>query len=69
MHILIWSGTFLLASIGTAIVELARMLGMPVALNVQMGVVAVVSLVVASGIALMIFGATVPAQQSSALSK
>ncbi len=69
MNILLWSGTFLLASVCTAIVELARMLGMPVALDVQMGVIAVAALVVASGVALMIVAPTEPAQQSSAHSQ
>ena len=55
MNFLLWSGTFLISTIGVSIVELAAMIGLPIAPDVQAGVAAVVVFVIVSGAGIVLF--------------
>ena len=55
MNFLIWSGAFLISTVGVSAVELAGMIGFPIAPDVHVGVAAVVVSVVISGAAMALF--------------
>jgi len=55
MNFLLWSGTFLISTIGVSIVELAGMIGLPIAPDVHAGVAAVIVFVIVSGAGIVLF--------------
>jgi len=52
MQILVWSGLFFLLSVGGSAIELVGLVGLPIAPDIYVGIVALAGVVVASGIAL-----------------
>lgn len=55
MNVLLWSGMFLLFSIGGSIIELASLIGVPVSSEVHGAIVAFAVIVAVSGAALAFF--------------
>lgn len=54
MPFMLWSGSFLVLSVGGSAVELASMIGAPIAPDIQSGLIALAVFVVASGTALVL---------------
>ena len=61
MHALLWSGTFLLFSIGGSAIGLANLVGLPVGPDIQVGVAALATLIAVSGVALVFLAPSAPA--------
>jgi hypothetical protein len=61
MQVFLWSGMFLLFSIGGSIVGLAGLIGFPIAPDIHAGIAAVAAIIVVSGIALVLFTPSAPA--------
>jgi hypothetical protein len=60
MQVFLWSGMFLLFSIGGSAVGFAELIGMPMPLDVYAGVGALAAAFVVSGIALIVFNPAAP---------
>lgn len=61
MHVFLWSGTFLLFSIGGSGIGLASLIGLPISPGVQVGVALSAAIIALSGAALVFFTASAPA--------
>ena len=60
MQVCLWSGMFLLFSIGGSAVGFAELIGMPIPPDIYAGVAALAAAVIVSGIALIVFNPAAP---------
>jgi hypothetical protein len=63
MHVFLWSGTFLLFSIGGSAIELASLIGLPVAYDIHIGIAVLAVAVAISGAALVLLAPATPTRE------
>ncbi len=68
MHFLIWSGTFLVVSVGASAVELAGMIGMPISQETQIAIAAALLILIGLGTVMAVVAqrASAPIKQTAA---